>query len=152
MSVKYIAFIILMFVIAAASDVLLHYFSFRDDASKTLRVLRPYYKAYGPILSPVLAGITVTVVFLVHTILFQMIFSKVLPTNDYQTGWFILLAILLGILADFVIDRMHIFGNNLEEWYKLKVAYMWGFISYLLALGCSSAAYKMLCIFGFIPA
>ena len=150
MNIRYNIFIILMFFIAALSDMVLHYLSFQKNASITMKALRPYYRAYGAILSPILAGITVIIVFIVHTIIFTIQFLTWYPHNMIQFGWFILWAILLGILADIIIHNFHIFGNNLNEWYKLKTSYIWGFVSYLVALFVSYICYNMLRTFNII--
>ena len=143
MSLKYGILIFFLFIIAAVSDIVLNELSFLPNATITLTSLRPYYRKYGSILSPVLAGITVVVVFFINTILFKLLFSTFLPTTRMNTVWFILMAIILGIIADVVIDRYRIFGNSLNEYYSLSLSYMWGFLSYLFALIGAWIGYKL---------
>jgi hypothetical protein len=57
------------------------------------------------------------------------------------------MAIILGIVADVVIDRYHVFGNSLNEYYTLSTSYMWGFLSYLFALVGAWIGYKFVVVF-----
>jgi hypothetical protein len=70
-------------------------------------------------------------------------FGNFLPTTSMQTVWFFVMAIILGILADVVIDRFKVFGTSLNEYYSLPFSYMWGFLAYLFALIGSFIGYKI---------
>ena len=58
--------------------------------------------------------------------------------------WFVLMAVLLGILADIIIDKTHIFGNALNKYYRLPKSYLWGFIAYLFALFIALICYQLI--------
>lgn len=148
MSLKYGIMVFFLFMIAAVSDIILNKLSFLPNTTITLKSLRPYYRKYGSIIAPVLASITILVAFFINTILFKLLFSTFLPTTRMHTVWFIIMAIIIGITADIVIDRYHIFGNSLNEYYSISLSYMWGFLSYLFALFGSWIGYKL--VIGFI--
>jgi hypothetical protein len=143
MSAKYVIIVLFLFVIAAVSDIFLNQLSYSLDANTTLKSLRPYYSKYGSILSPILAAVTVLIVFFINNILFKIMFGNFLPTTSMQTVWFFVMAIILGILADVVIDRFKVFGTSLNEYYSLPFSYMWGFLAYLFALIGSFIGYKI---------
>ena len=53
---------------------------------------------------------------------------------SYSIIVFFIFGIVLGILADIIVDNLHIFGNSLVKYYKLPFAYGWGFLAYLFAI------------------
>ena len=144
MYAKYIIWIILLISIGILSDIFMHYLAFLPTANKTFKSLRKFYNTYGTTLAPILAAITILTVFVIHSILFKIIFLKYAPTTFTQFGWYITIAIVLGVLADIIIDKFHIFGDSLVEYYQQPYSYVWGFISYLVALTGTAIGYHII--------
>jgi hypothetical protein len=136
--------------VSAVSDIVLNYFSKQNNANATLKSLRPYYNKYGDILSPILAGVTVIVVYLINVALFQIIIKtlskshvKMIERSGRNITIFLFLAVILGILADILIHNLHVFGNSLDQYYKRPFSYGWGFVSYLFALAITTVILKI---------
>lgn len=129
-----ILFGIYLFIISLISDIVIHYFAIQPHANIILKSLRPYYNAYGNILSPLLAAITVVVVFIIQIFTWYVIFSHLFPTSYIQTWIFMGMAVIYGYVADVFIDKFHVFGNTLEKYYAIPGAHVWGILAYLFAL------------------
>jgi hypothetical protein len=143
-----ILFIIINFIVSAISDIVIRYFAFQSNANARLKSLRHYYKVYGKITAAVLAGITVCSLLLIHLLLFKVLFGIYLPTrsNKYII-YFIILAFILGYVTDYVIHINHVFGHALDEYYKIKYAYVWGMMAYVFSIIIS---YNILFLFGIL--
>ena len=129
-----VGFVVWLFVISLISDIILHYLAIQPHANTLLKSLRPYYKAYGHILSPLFAAITVVVVFLIQISTWYAIYSHPFPTSYIQTWIFMGMAVLYGYVADVFIYKFQVFGNTLEKYYAIPGAHVWGILAYLFAL------------------
>ena len=130
-----ILFIIINFIVSAISDIIIQYFAYQPDANARLKSLRHYYKVYGKITSIILAGITVCLLLLIHLLLFKVLFGIYLPT--YSTKliiYFIISAFFLGYVTDYIINKLHVFGHALDEYYKIPYAYVWGMLAYAFSI------------------
>jgi hypothetical protein len=134
MSYNFIAFSVALFLVSAASDIVLHRFAFLKHANRVLKSLRPYYDKYGEVISPIFAAITVLTVYFIHVSIFYLFRHSLYPRTDVELIEFIVSAIILGICADIIIDKFRVFGNTLSSYYTLPFSYAWGFIAYLFAL------------------
>jgi hypothetical protein len=126
-------FVVILFGVSMFSDVVLNYMSIHKNANPTLKSLRPYYNKYGDILAAILAGITVVTVYIIHLLIFN-IYLLIFGETSYSIIVFFISGIVLGILADIIVDNLHIFGNSLVTYYKLPFSYGWGFVAYLFAI------------------
>ena len=128
-------FIIINFIVSAISDIIIQYFTYQSNANARLKSLRPYYKEYGKNKAIVLAGITVCALLLVHLLLFKILFGIYLPTRSTKyIMYFIILAFILGYVTDYIINTQHVFGHALDEYYKIKYAYVWGMMAYAFSI------------------
>jgi hypothetical protein len=134
MSYNVIAFSIALFLVSVASDIVLHRIVFLKNSNRVLKSLRPYYKKYGEVLSPIFAAITVLIVYFINVSIFYVFRQSIYPKSLVETIEFIVSAIILGICADIIIDKFRVFGNTLSIYYTLPFSYAWGFIAYLFAL------------------
>lgn len=138
-------FIFINFIVSAISDIVLQYFAFKPNANSRLKALRPYYNYYGKSAAIVLAGITVCSILLIHLFLFKTIFGVYLPTRSIKLIiYFLISSLILGYFFDYVINTLHVFGNTLNEYYKIKNAYIWGMLAYFFSIFIS---YKILLIY-----
>ena len=128
-------FIIINFIVSAISDIVIQYFAYQPDANARLKSLRHYYKVYGKMLAIVLAGITVCSLLLIHLLLFKGLFGIYLPTsNSKLIMYFLILSFILGYVTDYIINTQHVFGHALDEYYKIKYAYVWGMMAYVFSI------------------
>ena len=134
MYAQYIIWIILLMVVSVISDIFIQYMAFLPTANRTFRSLKKFYNTYGTKLAPILAAATILTVFCIHSILFKIIFLKYVPSTYTELGWYLAIAIVLGVVADIIIDKFHIFGDALVEYYQQPYSYVWGFLAYLAAL------------------
>jgi len=138
-------FIFINFIVSAISDMVLQYFAFKPNANSRLKALRPYYNYYGKLASVVLAGITVCSLLLIHLFLFKTIFDVYLPTHSVKLIiYFLISSLILGYVSDYLIHTLHVFGNTLNEYYKIKNAYIWGMLAYFFSIFIS---YQILLIY-----
>ena len=96
-----IRFTLVLFMVSAVSDIVLNYFSKQNNANATLNSLRPYYNKYGDILSPILAGLTIIIVYLINLVLFQIIIktlskSTIKRLEQYVSEFLVYLFLFLG--------------------------------------------------------
>jgi hypothetical protein len=52
-------------------------------------------------------------------IISNIIFGFATPVDKIQLSKLLLLSILFGYFADIIINKYHIFGNNLDPFYKM---------------------------------
>lgn len=139
-------FIIIVFIVSLLSDIILNLLS-RNSLTKdyNLRIilsLKPYFKNKSIIQSAVYAGITIVVALLINILISKFLLDFYIPHNNTELIKFIGIAFPLGYIIDIIIDRFKIFGNDLDLYYKVAGAGLWGalafvfsiIISYLLAI------------------
>jgi len=129
-----ILFIIINFIVSAISDIIIQYFVYQPDANARLKSLRHYYKVYGKT-AIILAGIPVCLLLLIHFLLFKVLFGIYLPTRSTKyIIYFIILSFILGYVTDYIINKHHVFGHALDEYYKIPYAYVWGMLAYVFSI------------------
>jgi hypothetical protein len=52
----------------------------------------------------------------------------------YSLGKFCVLAFIIGYILDIAIDKLKIFGNRLNTYYKALGAGLWGAIAFIFAI------------------
>jgi len=127
-------FILVNFAVAALSDLGLNYISTLSFAPKSIRALRDYFNVYNPLYAAVNAGLTVVLVLLITMALSNALLGILYPRNYKQLGRFIVLAFLLGFVADVLIDNYHIFGTTLDKFYRIAGAGFWGAAAFVFSI------------------
>ena len=128
-------FITLNFLVAFFSDLLLNIVSRSSYAPPSIKALYPYFKHYNSaLLTAFYAGITVDIVLLITMLLSFLIFGFFEPVALKQLLKFIVLAFPIGYVADLLIYRFKLFGNQLDAFYRSAGAGFWGATSFIFSI------------------
>ena len=92
---------------------------FKKYNLKIILSLTPYFKNKSIIKSAVYAGITVVIALLINMTLSKSILNFYLPNNLNNLVKFLCIAFPLGYTIDVLIERLKIFGNSLDTYYKV---------------------------------
>ena len=135
---KAIVFIIIVFIVSVLSDILLNLLS-RNSLTKEYNLkiilsLKPYFKNKSMIQSSVYAGITIIVALLINMLISKSIFGFCVPSNNNELIKFIGIAFPLGYAIDIIIDKLKIFGNDLDLYYKTAGAGLWGALAFVFSI------------------
>jgi len=135
---KVIIFIIIIFIISALSDIILNFLS-RNSLTKKYNLkiilsLRPYFKNKSIIKSAIYAGLTIVVALLINILISKNIFGFYTPSNTNELIKFICIAFPLGYAIDIIIDKFKIFGNDLDLYYKVAGAGLWGALAFIFSI------------------
>ena len=131
-------FIIINFIISAFSDIILNFLSKSSIAKsnnlKIIMSLKPYFKNKSIIQSAIYAGITIIIALLIVMLMSKSIFNFYVPKNNNELFKFIAIAFPLGYVVDIFIDKLKIFGNELDLYYKVAGAGFWGALSFVFSI------------------
>lgn len=131
-------FIIINFIISSFSDIILNFLSKSSIAKynnlKIIMSLKPYFKNKSIIQSAIYAGITIVIALLIVMIISKSIFNFYVPKNNNDLLKFIVIAFPLGYVADVFIDKFNIFGNELDLYYKVAGAGLWGALAFVFSI------------------
>jgi hypothetical protein len=133
-----IIFIIINFIVSALSDVSLNLLSrnslTKDYNFKIILSLIPYFKNKSMIKCAVYAGITIVVALLINILISKILLGFYIPHNNNELIKFIGIAFPLGYAVDIIIDKLKIFGNDLELYYKIAGAGLWGALAFVFSI------------------
>jgi len=123
-------FILINFIIAFISDLLLNVLSRQPFSPKYITSLYSYFEHYkSPILTGIYAGITVITVLIITMTISHYIFNFSTPSSYKDLYKFLILSFILGYIADILIFKLHIFGTTLDKFYSIAGAGFGGAIS-----------------------
>jgi len=135
---KVIIFIIIIFIISALSDIILNFLSrnslIKEYNLKIILSLRPYFKNKSIIKSAIYAGLTIVVALLINILISKNVLGFYIPSNNNELIKFICLAFPLGYAIDIIIDKFKIFGNELDLYYKVAGAGLWGALAFVFSI------------------
>jgi hypothetical protein len=135
---KVMMFIIIVFIVSALSDIILNLLSknklTKEYNLKIILSLKPYFKNKSMIESAVYAGITIIVALLINMLISKNILGFYVPNNNSELIKFICIAFPLGYLIDILIDKLKIFGNTLDLYYKAAGAGLWGALAFVFSI------------------
>ncbi len=135
---KVLIFIIINFIISALSDIILNLLSrssiIKKYNFKIILSLKPYFKNKSIIQSAIYAGLTIIAALLVTILVSKSILGFYIPNNNNELIKFIFIAFLIGYAIDIMIDRFKIFGNELELYYKIAGAGLWGALAFIFSI------------------
>ena len=138
-------FILINFIIAFISDLLLNVLSRLSFLPKYITSLYSYFEHYkSPILTGIYAGITVITVLIATMIISHYMFNFSVPSSSQELYKFLILSFILGFIADILIYKLHIFGSTLDEFYSVVGAGFGGAISLVFCIIVSYYIYKRL--------
>jgi hypothetical protein len=133
-----IIFIIINFIVSALSDVSLNLLT-RNSLTKyyNLKIilsLIPYFKNKSIIKCAVYAGITIVVALLINILISKNLLGFSIPHNNTELIKFVGIAFPLGYVIDIIIDKLKIFGNDLNLYYKVAGAGLWGALAFVFSI------------------
>jgi len=136
-------FVLVNFLVAAFSDVILNFMSRSPYYSPAaVKALRSYF-GQKVIVPAFWAGMTVVIVLLFTMVVSFLFLHFATPTSTKQLWQFLLLAAPLGFIADIIIYKYQLFGTSLNPFYKIAGAGFWGMMAFLFAIGISYGAVAM---------
>jgi len=124
-------FLCINFIVAFVSDI------FLNDLSTNfgfVSSLKPYYHNQSIIKLGVYAGLTIEFGLLVTMVTYYLIFGSLLPNNYKSFTYFCGLAFFIGYIIDIAINKLKIFGNKLDLYYKELGAGFWGATAFLFSI------------------
>jgi hypothetical protein len=131
MEIKLYTFLLLNFIVAFLSDIIL------NDLSTNYNIvssLKPYFRNESILVSAFNAGLTIEFGLLVTIFIYFILFRKVLPINNVTLIYFCAIAFSVGYITDYLIYKWHIFGNRLDVYYKELGYGFWGATAFLFSI------------------
>lgn len=126
---KLSTFLFINFIVSFFSDIVLN-----DLSKSVIPSLKPYFHNQSIILSAIYAGITIEIALFITIGCFYLLFHSFVPNTLKMLSFFCIIAFIVGYIADIFIDKMHIFGNRLDEYYKKLGAGFWGATAFLFSI------------------
>ena len=124
-------FLCINFMVAFISDIILNVLSLKFHF---LSSLQPYYKNQSIIKLGIYAALTIEVGLLVTMAFYYLLSGALLPNNYKSFIYFCGLAFLIGYMLDIAIDKLKIFGNKLDVYYKEIGAGFWGATAFVFCV------------------
>ena len=135
---KVIIFIIIVFIVSSLSDILLNLLSKNQITEKynikIILSLKPYFKNKTMIQSAIYAGLTIIVALFINMLFSKNIFGFYFPKNKNELIKFICIAFPLGYIVDIMIDKIKVFGSDLDLYYKTAGAGLWGALAFVFSI------------------
>jgi len=128
---KTIIFVLLNFLVGFISDIILNDLSTYYGIVKSLQ---SYFYKQSILKCAWDAGLTIIIALFLTMLLSTILFGFVYPNNLYKLSKFCVLAFVIGYGLDVLIDKMKIFGNRLDEYYKQVGGGLWGAIAFVFAI------------------
>lgn len=127
---KLFTFLFINCIVSFLSDIVLNDLS----TFNFIPSLKPYFHNKSIIVSAFNAAITVEVALLITIALFYAIFHVLVPVNYKLLLYFCVFAFFVGFVIDVFIEKMKIFGNSLDLYYRTFGAGLWGAIAFLFSV------------------
>ncbi len=145
------AILLLYFFIGFISDLFLNYLSRQSYAPNPIKALEIYFKRKSikgelarTIVSAFNAGLTIVLALIITMLLSKICLGFYHPMRLDQLYRFILLAFIVGYIADIIIYKMQLFGESLNPYYKETGAGLWGAIAFIFSVLICYGLVKML--------
>lgn len=131
-----LAFLFIIFVVSAIADIALNDLTNTQlgRTSRIITALLDYFKGKLILESAAYAGITVVVATMIVMVITAQLLEFTVPTTWEQLGVAMAIAYGVGYALDVAIERLKIFGNTLDRYYRAAGAGHWGAISFEVAL------------------
>lgn len=131
-------FVFINFIVSAISDIFLNLLTRKPFStfhnSEIILSLKPYFKNKSILQSSIYAGLTVVIALLVNMVLSKNITGIIVPQNNSELLKFLLIAFPLGYIIDIIINKYHLFGNDLDLYYRVAGAGLWGSLAFLFSI------------------
>lgn len=115
---KIYTFIFINFIVSFISDIILNDLS-SIKHYKSFASLAPYFEDKYITEAALYAGLTVVAALLLLIMLSKIILGFYIPKTYIQLVKYCCLAYILGYVVDVFIEKLSIFGNSLDKFYKI---------------------------------
>jgi len=130
MNIIVILFVVMNFLIGLFSDIALNF-------TNLVPSLKPYFKNKSIIGSAIYAGLTIVVALLITMFFSWVAFGFSVPLKTEQFIKFIILAAIIGYIADWYIYKAKVFGQDLDQYYKSLGIGFWGSAAFVFSIALS---------------
>ena len=130
---KLTLFIFLNFSVAFISDIILRFLS-TQNINPIITSLKPYFKNKSIMYAGFLAGLTIVSALLISLSVCYLCFGFLIPSNYNEMIYFLLISFILGYIIDYLIYKWQLFGESLNQYYKLAGAGFWGSLAFLFSI------------------
>ena len=121
-------FLIINFCVGFFSDIVLNFLSRQKTMLSGIKALKPYFIKHSVFIAALYAGITVVV-----TLAFMLLVMFTLQI-EYSNFNLISFSFVAGFIADILIEKLKIFGKDLDEYYKKVGAGLWGGLAIMFSV------------------
>lgn len=143
-----VLFVIINFFVAFFSDLILNFLSSnygsRFHKSAIIKSLQIYFKNRSISKAAIDAGLTVLIVLVFCMLCSFYLLGFAAPNNIYELIQFSIISFILGYIADIKIEEWKIFGNDLDNYYKIAGAGFWGALALLFSVVISYINQKII--------
>lgn len=135
---KYITFIFLNFIVSFFADIVLNDLATLPQPfyfeSTIVKSLRPYFQSKSIIIAGLYAALTVVITLLLTSFISLIFLGFANPNTLQSLILFTGLAFVIGYFIDILIERLHIFGSSLDEYYKVAGSGFWGGVAFIVSI------------------
>lgn len=121
-------FLIINFLVGFFSDIVLNFLSRREFMLSGIKALKPYFAKHSVLSAALYAGITVVVTLACMLLVMYSLQFK------YSNINLILFSFVAGFFADILIEKLKIFGNDLDEYYRKVGKGVWGGLAIMFSV------------------
>ena len=134
---KIYTFLLINFIVGFISDIILNDLSRSHNPDTIIGSLQDYFKDKGIIEAGIYAGLTIVVAVLMTIFVTRHIFRMKVPYSFKKLVYFSVIGYAVGYILDVVIEKLEIFGDTLDKYYKTAGSGHWGAIAFVFAMTVS---------------
>lgn len=134
---KLYTFLLLNFIVAFVSDIVLNDLSKMYNNNTVFGSLKPYFKDKGIIMAGLYAGLTILFATIILTYITKFIFGYFVPSNMNELFKTLILGYILGYSIDKLIHWFDIFGPSLNHFYNIVGSGNSGALSFVFSISIS---------------
>ena len=128
---KFYIFLLLNFIIGFVSDILLNKLSYYNVLN--INTLRPYFEDKTILVAALYAGITVLIIAIIISLIYNYFNNDCLPKNRNQYINYLIITFIVSYLSDILIHKLNIFPK-LQLYYDIVGSGLWGAIAILFSI------------------
>lgn len=131
-------FFFINFIVSFLSDIILNDLAndrgYNFDVSKIITSLKPYFEKKLIVESGFYAAITIIIALGITSLITNLLISVVYPRNNNELLKYSMIAFVVGYVVDILIDKLRIFGDTLDDYYRIAGAGLWGAIAFVFSI------------------
>lgn len=138
---KTIVFILIIFIVAFISDIVLNDLTMYY---KRITSLQSYFHEHSILECALSSAITVIFALLITMVVSYILYGFHTPNNLNHLIKFSILAFCLGYIIDVIIENQKLFGNRLDDYYNQVGSGVWSAITFVFYIRISYILQKYL--------